>query len=213
MAIPGIPTRFGFTTTDEKREVYADFENNLRTIEALARKSEVLLILGTVSSNLAKRPLVYWNPKYRGLEMPQGAMDQYDRGVKLVGEQRIEEAKAAFQKSLADSPGPHRATTRINQILRETAAELALPLADVEQRVIAAAPHGLPGIDTASGDGVYYEEFEKYEHLNGLFRDHCHLNVRGNEILLDTFADVLIEELRHRDHKEPVEKNKLDQRE
>lgn len=190
---PWKPDPIRFYAADDKRIVYAQFEQNLRNIQAMSRDAGVPLIWGTVSSNLAIPPVVYWNRDYVDLDSPRSSWIEYRRGIDLLRQGRIDDAKTAFQQSFDSSPGSHRATRPINRMLRDAAAELSVPLADVEQRIIEQAPHGLPGINT----GYFYElAFEPYQKLDGLFHDHCHLNGRGNEILIDTFADVLIDELR-----------------
>jgi hypothetical protein len=173
-----------------KQQVYKQFEQNLRSIEAMARDAGVPLVWGTVSANLALAPKIYDSTMYPPAEVPQEPWREYKKGIDLLTQSRFDEARAAFQKSIDDSPRPFRATTEINEVLRATAAELSVPLADVERRVIERAPHGIPGIDCPKGP-----EFDKYRKLDGLFTDHCHLNQRGKRILLDAFAQVLVEEL------------------
>lgn len=182
---PWLPEPGRFYSEAEKDEVYRQYEQNLRAIHAMTKEAGVPLIWGTVSPNLILPPMVYTSPEYDGLEVPQAPLEEHRRGLKLAEEEKFDEARRPLEQGIADSPRPWRATYRNNRILRDTAAELSIPLADVEQRVIDETPHGLPGLNM----------MQKYRHLEGLFNDHCHLNQRGNEILLDTFADVLIEQL------------------
>ena len=173
----------------EKESTYRQYEKNLREIASLAQERKVPIVFGTVSANLVIPPKVYDAGLYQQSAVSPESGQHYKRGIGLLAEERFEEAKNAFQQSFAASDRPWRATTRNNEILRTTAAELSIPLADVEQRVIDQAPHGIPGINTIA------KVYPEYDGLEGFFDDHCHLNVQGNEILLDTFAEVLIEQL------------------
>lgn len=187
---PWRPEPGKFYSKEEKQQVYKQFEQNLRSIEAMARDAGVPLVWGTVSTNLALAPKIYDSTVYSLEEVPREPWQQYKKGLELLSQSRFDEARAAFQKSIDESPRPFRATTRINEVLRATAAELSVPLADVERRVLERAPHGVPGISCPKG-----REFHIYQKLDGLFADHCHLNQRGRSILLETFAQVLVEEL------------------
>jgi hypothetical protein len=138
----------------------------------MTKKAGVPFIWGTVASNLNDEPLLYHSEWYDPSELPQEPILEFREGQRLLVLQHYQAAKETLQKAIANSSRPFRATWRINQILRETAEELSVPMADVEQRVNQNAPHGIPGWE--------------------LFFDHCHLNVWGDTILLETFAEVLI---------------------
>ena len=60
-----------------------------------------------------------------------------------------------------------------NSIIRSLAAKYGLPLADVENAVIQAEPHHVPG--------------------ETLIRDWCHLNVAGNAIWIEQYEPKILE--------------------
>lgn len=93
----------------------------------------------------------------------------------MLAEGRYEEAAREGPRILAGLPR-HQSSAAENTIIREVAAEHGVPLADVWAAVAAAEPGGVPG--------------------QTLFSDHCHLNPKGNRILLETFAPHIIAALR-----------------
>ncbi len=157
---------------EQKEAVYSQFRKNLKLLNTMTEKAGVPLIWGTVASNLNAEPLLYDSEWYDPSELPQEPILEFRKGQRLLDLHRYQDAKHTLQKAIANSSRPFRATWRINQILRETAEELSVPVADVEQRVEENAPHGIPGWE--------------------LFFDHCHLTLWGDTILLETFAEVLI---------------------
>ncbi|MBT7700129.1 MAG: hypothetical protein HN700_07530 [Verrucomicrobia bacterium] len=160
----------------EKQEIYAQFERNLRDLAGMCRDAGVPLVVGTVASNLRIPPIIYARELYEKTELPPEPMLEFQRGAALFGERRYTDAKRVLQQAIAASPRPWRATWQNNKILRDVAKELSVPLADVEQRIMDASPQGIPGPD--------------------LFSDQCHLNGRGYGILADTFAEIVVRELR-----------------
>jgi hypothetical protein len=141
----------------------AAYERNRRTIVRLAKLSGVPVILGTVPSN-HYRPIL--PPGVRADFLPIFAL--YRQGDWRAGHLRAE----AF---LAGVLGRHQSSAVENEILRRVAAGTGTPLADVEARVTAAEPHGVPG--------------------ETLFRDHCHLNARGNRLLRLTYEPLALDVL------------------
>ena len=122
------------------------------------------MILATVPSNLYRPTL------------PPGVRDEflpiYTRY--LAGE--WDAAHRQAREFLAATLGRHQSSATENEILRRVAAETDTALADVEARVIAAEPHGVPG--------------------ETLFRDHCHLNGRGNRLMREAYETIAIGLLR-----------------
>jgi hypothetical protein len=162
-------------TEQEKETVYARLRENLREIRAMARKADVLLIWGTVASSLTAPLVPYTRGLYDLSELPEEPNKEFNRGLELLAQGHYEDAKEKLQRAIADCPRPWRATWRTNLILRETAEELAVPLADVERRAYEVAPHGIPGQD--------------------MFYDYCHLHARSNPVVLEALAEVLIREV------------------
>jgi len=89
---------------------------------------------------------------------------EYDAGRFAEGRERMERA--------LDEHPRHQSSPRENAIIRRVADQLAVPLADVERAVERAEPHGVPG--------------------ETLFFDHCHLNMAGNALLLQTFEEEIV---------------------
>jgi hypothetical protein len=83
----------------------------------------------------------------------------------------FERARLLGTVALAKIPGRHQSSARENRIIRNAAQKFNVPMADVERAVIAAEPHHLPG--------------------ETLFVDHCHMNERGNLILLQEFFETI----------------------
>ena len=160
----------------EKKAIYSRLERNLRELSRLCRDAGVPLVWGTVPANLRIPPLVYMKGQHGSGKLAPEPMFEYQHGADLYNKERYPEAKHVLQQAIGASPRPWRATWRINQILRDVASELRVPLADVEQHVTDASPQEIPG--------------------SSLFSDHCHLNQDGYTILMDTFAETLVRELR-----------------
>ena len=74
-------------------------------------------------------------------------------------------AKQHFQKAIDIDDKPYRITTEINSIIERIAAENALPLIDVYSRIEKESSNNIIGYD--------------------LFRDHVHLNDKGNRIAME----------------------------
>lgn len=89
----------------------------------------------------------------------------YEHGRWAESKQRMAEALAQNVR--------HQSSRDENAAIRRIAREYGLQLADVERAVEDAEPHGVPG--------------------ETLFFDHCHLNARGNYILLETFEAEIVE--------------------
>jgi lysophospholipase L1-like esterase len=155
--------RYPFTQKDVDERMQA-FRENLSFIVTACRDRGVLVVLGTVPSNLV-RPY-----------LPEKAWHEYQPVWALLERQEYEQAAALGRRILAETPGRHQSSDLENDILRTLARERDVPLADVEAAICQAEPHGVPG--------------------ETLFKDHCHLNDRGNELLRQTYARVLLDVLR-----------------
>ncbi|HNR37039.1 MAG TPA: SGNH/GDSL hydrolase family protein, partial [Candidatus Hydrogenedentes bacterium] len=92
----------------------------------------------------------------------------------LFAEGRYQEGMARVRQILRTVPR-HQSSDAENEIIRSVAAEFDLGIADVEAAVAAAEPHGVPG--------------------ETLFKDECHLNRKGNNILIGTFEKAILRRL------------------
>lgn len=88
---------------------------------------------------------------------------------------RYELGVALVRETLRKSPR-HQSSDAENEIIRQLAKDYNVPLADVETAVIKAEPHGVPG--------------------ETLFSDRCHLNEKGNEILIAAYREKMLELLK-----------------
>jgi len=156
----------------EKDQIYLEFRRNLEAIVKTINGRGPIMVWGTVPANYEFPPVIYSSPSYTQSKLPPRPLAAYQRGDRLLQAGRRAEARPYLIEAFSSSPRPMRATPRINQIIREVAAEHRVPLADVERLVIDASPDGIPGY--------------------ALFGDHCHLNDRGNDILQEAFAARLI---------------------
>jgi len=105
--------------------------------------------------------------------LPRAQELEYQTAWDLMHVGRFADADVVARRILAEPWCRHQASDVENQILRDLAAERRVTLADVESAVRAAEPHGIPG--------------------ETLFRDHCHLNYRGNVILRETLCRAVLE--------------------
>lgn len=158
--LPDTSRTWGHVFSPEERKERMDrFRANIERIVQICRDAGVPLILGTVPSNLIR-------PSLQG----QAGHD-YERVLELFKNGHYQEGRSLAQSILAEATR-HQASDLENGIIREVAAALSVPLADVEAAVIAAEPHGIPG--------------------ETLFNDHCHLNPEGNKILIRTYESEIM---------------------
>jgi hypothetical protein len=108
--------------------------------------------------------------------LPQEAWGEYSKVQKLLEGQHYKEAIQLGRTILKNTPGRHQSSDSENDIIRSLAGKYNCRLADVEKAVIQAEPHNFPGMT--------------------LFADHCHLNKKGNKILIDTYEPLILEALR-----------------
>lgn len=157
----------------EKKQIYHEFHQNLEAIfDTLNGRGRPIMVWGTVSANLEAPPVIYKSELYDLSKLPPEPLAAHQKGMALLSQGRRSEARPYLIEAFSSSPRPMRATPKINEIIREVAAEHRIPLADVEQAVMDKSPDGIPGYD--------------------LFWDHCHLNERGQDILQEVFAAQLI---------------------
>jgi lysophospholipase L1-like esterase len=135
------------------------FRRNVEAMIAACKEKGVRVVLGTIPSNL-------WKPDLAAPEQERYMREVhalFDAGDYAAGE-------ALAQEILCWAPR-HQSSNLENAALRDMAAKWSVPLADVEARVKATEPHGIPG--------------------ETLFTDHCHLNNRGSDLLAEAYAEAL----------------------
>jgi lysophospholipase L1-like esterase len=74
---------------------------------------------------------------------------------------------------LRETIARHQSSDHENEIIRDLAQRHGVPLADVEARIVQSEPNGVPG--------------------ETLFKDHCHLNARGNRIWRQVYETIVYE--------------------
>ena len=120
-------------TQNDVTERMQTYKHNLSLILSLAKEQQVPVIMGTVSSNLA-RPY-----------LPQHSASVYERVYELWNQGKKEEGLRLANEILVQTAGRHQASNLENNILRELANEFSVPLVDVAAMVAAEEPHGVPG--------------------------------------------------------------------
>jgi len=103
--------------------------------------------------------------------LPMEGNEHFAEVFRQYKQGEYERGMALSRKYLAAAPRRHQSSQSENAAIRELAERHGILLADVEARVIQAEPHGVPG--------------------ETLFRDHCHLNGKGNLVWRKTFEPIL----------------------
>jgi hypothetical protein len=110
-----------------------------------------------------------WKPDLPTNEQEKQVQDLYAQG-------KYEEGYALAREILRTSER-HQASDAENDIIRELAEKYHAPVADVLKAVSDAEPHHIPG-----------------ETLHG---DRCHLNPKGNDILVETYMRTILDLLKN----------------
>jgi hypothetical protein len=105
--------------------------------------------------------------------LPYEEAVQYEEVRRLATRGHWMEARSLGRELLRKSGGRHQSSDLENSIIRRIAGRYRIPLVDVEEAISRAEPHHLPG--------------------ETLFRDHCHLNETGNNILLAELQKRVLE--------------------
>lgn len=146
-------------TPQELTERMATYRRNYELMINLCKSRGVPVVIGTVPSNLVKPVLSPQDlPKF------QEVFDLYAKG-------EWEKGAVMARERLKTMPR-HQSSDAENEIIRDLAKRMSLPLADVEKAVIEAEPHHVPG--------------------ETLFNDHCHLNPQGNTILIRMYEEQIV---------------------
>ena len=153
-------TRLKTFTPEQIGERMGIFEQNLSLIVSMCRMRNVPIILSSVPSNLC-------NPR-----LDNGGERETIRGFFARG-QFAEGAQ--YSREVLKRSTRNQASDTENAIIRKIAREKGIPLADVEAKIIAAEPHGVPG--------------------ETLFTDWCHLNDQGMEHMMAAFEERIAEQI------------------
>ncbi|MBI5238888.1 MAG: SGNH/GDSL hydrolase family protein, partial [Elusimicrobia bacterium] len=113
---------------------------------------------------------------------PDSAFLEHYRG--RLAEDRGDHAAAARHYALAleRDPFPIVCDRRCNGIIRSLAAQYGLPLADIAQRFLDTAPHGIPGFD------LFKDNCHAWPPVFGLYADEITEAVRGFDCARGAFA-------------------------
>ncbi len=101
----------------------------------------------------------------------EAAILHFRRGRLLLALGRIDEARAAFARSLGLDGLPERASPDLIQVLRDLAVRERVVVADIEARFMAESARGVPGSD--------------------LFYDYCHPKLFGHWLIADEILKVI----------------------
>ena len=138
-----------------KEKVYDLFEINMTKIIQLSQKNKIPLVLGTVAYNRERPPFLEKEKLYENCPKVRSCLEH------------------ALEKDLQ----PHRATNRINSVIKSMAKKHQIPLIDFDEILIKKSKNNIPGFSE--------------------FHDHCHLKAKYNfEVLEFEFAKKLIKLLR-----------------
>jgi lysophospholipase L1-like esterase len=96
--------------------------------------------------------------------LPREGMEEYDLVYRELYRNNFDKAHDLGRQILRKTAGRHQSSDLENGILRDVAAKHGIQLVDVEAAVSEAEPHHIPG--------------------ETLFTDHCHLNEKGNAVLI-----------------------------
>lgn len=108
--------------------------------------------------------------------LPEDEYRKYVDVWMLLDRQEYAAAAERGREILREATGRHQSSPRENEIIRALAKERGITLADVEEAVTDAEPHHVPG--------------------ETLFSDHCHLNEKGNKLLIEVYERAIRELLK-----------------
>lgn len=104
--------------------------------------------------------------------LPEEEKKKYSVVNRLIDEAQFESAKREGKMALKEILGRHQSSELENNIIRKVAKSYRVVLVDVEKAIEEGEPHHLPG--------------------ETLFKDHCHLNENGNQILIQTYFPQIV---------------------
>lgn len=172
---------------DEKMSIYGNYKSNIESMIKMAKNNSIKMVISTVAYNQLGAPpfysLTYGNyedfkknvshdklEEWLGKETKDPFVE-YAIGEFLYQRKEFSEAEKHFEKAYILDSQPHRANSVTNSIVKSLARQYEISLADIEARVMENSEGGIPSPD--------------------LFSDHCHLNDKGREILLDEIFNAI----------------------
>ena len=181
--------KWGQTFVDaDKLNIYENYKYNIESMIRMAKNKSIKLILSTVAYDQLVIPPFYSlsygryeNFKkadpYKQIEKwidknTEDPFIEYAIGEFFYQHKNFYEAKRHLERAFVLDAQPHRANKITNNIVRKLAKQYEIPLAEVEAKASENSVGGILSLD--------------------LFNDHCHLNQRGQKILLDEFYEVII---------------------
>ncbi len=171
----------------DKRLIYENYLYNIETMARIAKDKSINLIISTVAYNQIGTPPFYsfrygtfGNFKKQAVprliekslhESTQDPFCEYAIGEFFYQKENFPEAKKHLEDAFILDAQPHRANRIINAMVRRTAIQYNVPLIDMEERILASSTGSVASLK--------------------LFSDHCHLNEKGQLILLDGFYEAI----------------------
>lgn len=150
----------------EKSIVYEQYRDNLRTMIDVISASHGKVIISTVAYNRREEP---WSPHGKSSTFTK----DFNVCEGIYEAHQYQQAKTCYEKVVEQDDIPVRSNNTVNAIIRSIAVEKNIPLVDADQVIVQASSYDIPGDD--------------------LFVDHCHLNSKGNDILLSEFTKAVLE--------------------
>jgi tetratricopeptide (TPR) repeat protein len=144
------------------RATLDNFRANLSDILALLKEKNIPVIVSTLASNLRDQVPLSDN---------RTALTAFQTGESLLAQNDNTAAAASFIEARDRDETRFRAPSAMNTIIRETAAEFSVPVAETEQAFNSAARYGIPG--------------------NDLFLEHLHPNTFGYYLIAGSFFRVM----------------------
>lgn len=153
-------------------ELYWDginqFKENFTDMLTMLRKAKVNVIIGTLESNLLKKPFI----SVPSDSLPK-AITVFDEAKQKLAENNLTSAKNLFYKAKDLDGLRFRAPTEINNVIEKLANKFNYPLVNVDSVFNANSPNGIVGYN--------------------LTVDHLHPNVKGYDLLGKIFYTKMLE--------------------
>lgn len=179
---------FGFK---EKEKVYKNYYSNIEWMMNMSEKKGVKVMISTVAYNQIDIAPFY-SQAYKGnydrfkqefdckltKYTKQDSHDpfvEYAKGECLYSKGDLDNARICLERAFVLDAQPHRANAVINNIIKNLARRHRITLIDAEKTVLENSKGGVVSLD--------------------LLSDHCHLNSKGKEIILDEFYNKIAEYL------------------
>lgn len=164
---------------DRDSEAYTgtirNFRENLREMFQIFQEDSIPVIIGTVVSNLADQPPLQDLAASGGTAAakPSPAMEKYNEGRQYYEAADFKKAKVALTEARDLDGMRFRASSDINKIIKETAGEVSLPIAEIEALFVRYSKNGIPGQD--------------------IFLEHLHPKPQGYGLIARGFVEAIAE--------------------